>query len=100
MTSQTPDLTASSIIPAIASGSYPREVLITIGKGFLPLPQEDLVAVLAYLSSHPDPELNALARSSLAEIPSRTIVAFAANERIPVEHLRYLLLVSTDPPVL
>ena len=101
MTSQTqPELTASSIIPSIASGAYPREALVTIAKGFLPLAQEDLIAVLAYLADQPDPELNALARSSLVEIPSRIVVGFAGNDRVPSEHLRYLLRVSTDPVVL
>src|SRR4051812_12874118 len=95
-----PQLTASSIIPAIASGSYPREALLTIAKGFLPLSQEDLIAVLAYLAGEPDAELNALARASLIEIPSRIVVAFAANDRVPGDHLRYLLLASTDPIVL
>lgn len=101
MTSSTqPELTASSIIPAIASGSYPREALVTIAKGFLPLSQEDLIAVLAYLADQPDAELNALARGSLVEIPSRIVVGFAGNDRVPPDHLRYLLRVSTDPAVL
>src|SRR5512138_3391710 len=101
MTSQTqPELTAASIIPAIASNAYPREVLITIAKGFLPLPQEDLITVLAYLAENPDAELNALARTSLADIPSRIVVAFASNDRVPADHLRYLLRVSTDGVVL
>lgn len=101
MTSQTqPELTASSIIPAIASGAYPREALVTIAKGFLPLAQEDNIAVLAYLADQPDAELNALARSSLVEIPSRIVVGFAGNDRVPADHLRYLLRVSTDPVVL
>jgi len=100
MTSTQPELSAATIIPVIESGAYPREVLLTIAKGFLPLAQEDLIAVLAYLADNPDPELNSLARSSLIEIPSRIVVAFAGNERVPTEHLRYLLRVSTDPVVL
>src|SRR6185295_13673132 len=101
MTSQTqPELSAASIIPLIENGTYSREVLLTIARGFLPLPQEDLVAVLAYMIGSADPEVSALARTSLADIPSRIVVAFAGNERLPAEHLRYLLLVSADPVVL
>jgi hypothetical protein len=101
MTSQTqPELTAASIIPAIASGLYPRETLVTIAKGFLPLAQEDLIAVVAYLADNPDPELSAFARASLIEIPSRSVLGFAADGRVPAEHLRCLLRVSTDPAVL
>ena len=101
MTSQPqPELNAASLIPAIAAGAYPREVLLTIAKGFLPLPQEDLIAVLAFVGGNPDPELSALARTSLTEIPSRTLAAFANNERVPADHLRYLLNVTADPAVL
>ena len=101
MTSQTqPELSAASIIPLIENGTYARDVLLTIARGFLPLPQEDLVAVLAYMMASPDAEVSALARTSLADIPSRIVVAFAANERLPAAHLRHLLLVTTDPVVL
>jgi hypothetical protein len=101
MTSQLqPDLTAASIIPLIESGTYPREVLLTIARGFLPLPQEDLIAVLAYMIGSPDPEVSALARTSLSDIPSRTVVGFASNDRLPQEQLRFLLRVATDPVVL
>ncbi|MGZ4779135.1 MAG: hypothetical protein ACXV5L_08050 [Thermoanaerobaculia bacterium] len=101
MTSQTqPELSAASIIPLIESGTYARDVLLTIARGFLPLPQEDLVAVLAYMMGSADTEVAALARTSLADIPSRIVVAFAGNERLPAQHLRYLLLVATDPVVL
>ncbi len=101
MTSQTqPELSATSIIPLIENGTYPREVLLTIARGFLPLPQEDLIAVLAYLIGYSDPEVSALAGTSLSEIPSRIVVAFAGNDRVPAEHLRFLLNVSADPIVL
>jgi len=95
-----PELSAASIIPLIEAGTYQREVLLTIARGFLPLPQEDLIAVLAYLAAVSDPEVTALARTSLADIPSRIVVAFAGNDRIPHEHLQFLLRVSADPIVL
>jgi hypothetical protein len=44
--------------------------------------------------------LGALARTSLVDIPSRIVAGFAGDERIPAEHLRYLLRVATDPAVL
>ena len=51
------ELTASAIIERIESGAYPREILQTIAAGFLPLPQEDLVAVLAFLATGGDSEI-------------------------------------------
>jgi hypothetical protein len=94
------ELSASSVIAMIQSGAYPREVLLTIARGFLPLAQEDLVAVLAYLGTVGDPELADVARASLADVPSAAIVDYAANESHAGEHLQHLGQVSTDPYVL
>jgi hypothetical protein len=101
MTSQPhPELSAASIIPLIESGTYAREVLLTIARGFLPLPQEDLIVVLAHLAALPDAEVATLARTSLGDIPSRIVVSFAGNDRLPPEHLRLLLRVAVDGAVL
>ena len=69
------ELNASTIIERIDSGAYPREILQTIAAGFLPLPQEDLVAVLAFLAVGGDSEIAGAARTSLDELPSRVVVA-------------------------
>ena len=45
------ELNASAVIGLIESGAYPRDIVLTIARGFLPLAQEDLVAVLAYLTT-------------------------------------------------
>jgi hypothetical protein len=94
------ELTASTVISLIETGAYPRDIVATIARGFLPLAQEDLVAVLAYLGTSGDPELAGLARMSLQDIPSRVVADFAANESAPPEHLERLLRVVTDPYVL
>ena len=48
MSSATPqELTAAAVIQRLEAGEYPRDVVITLARGFLPLPQEDLIAVLA-----------------------------------------------------
>jgi hypothetical protein len=94
------ELNASTIIERIDSGAYPREILQTIAAGFLPLPQEDLVAVLAYLGVGNDDGIAAAARVSLAEMPSRVIVSFAENDAAPPLHLKYLAHATEDPAVL
>ncbi|HEV2718788.1 MAG TPA: hypothetical protein VG323_02120 [Thermoanaerobaculia bacterium] len=94
------ELNASSIIERIESGAYPREVLQTIAAGFLPLPQEDLVPVLAFLALGSDVEVAAAARASLAEMPSRIVVGFAEDPSAPGVHLKYLAHATDDPFVL
>jgi hypothetical protein len=94
------ELSAEVLIQRIANGEYPREVLVTIARGFLPLPQDDLIAVLAYLSGGDDGELVDVARGSLMEMPMRAIVDFASNEALPPAHLGYLLNAASDAAIL
>ena len=94
------ELSASSVIGLIESGAYPRDVVVTLARGFLPLGQDDLIAVLAYLAMSPDAEIAELASTSLQDVPSRVQAEFAANENAPVDHLVRLLCASTDALVL
>ena len=100
MSANPAELSGAVVIERIESGLYPTEVVETIARGFLPLPQDDLIAVLAFLTRSPAPEIAAAARASLAEIPSRSIHAFASNESAPPEHLNLLLRASVDPFIL
>lgn len=101
MSAATPgELSAATVIDLIDSARYPREVVMTIARGFLPLPQEDLVAVLAYLVGTGDEEIAQQARTSLSDIPSRVILDYAANESIESIHLTRLMKASTDAAVL
>ncbi len=94
------ELNASALIERIESGVYPREILQTIAAGFLPLPQEDLVAVLAFLAAGGDSEIAGAARISLEEMPSRVVVGFAENDAVPGRHLKYLAHATDDQTVL
>ena len=93
------ELSAAVVIERIESGLFPREVVLNVARGFLPLGQEDLIAVLSYLTTK-DAEVADLARASLTEVPARSISAFAANERAAPEHLALLMGASEDPAVL
>ena len=93
------ELSAAVVIERIESGLFPRDVVLNVARGFLPLVQEDLIAVLSYLTTK-DAEVADLARASLAEVPARSISAFAANERAAPEHLALLMSASEDPAVL
>lgn len=94
------ELGASAIIASIAAGAYPREVLLNISRGFLPLPQDDLIVVLSYISQLPDEEIASLARTSLNDIPARALHAFASNETASPEYLTLLTRASRDAHVL
>ena len=94
------ELNASTIIERIESGSYPREVLQTIAAGFLPLPQEDLVPVLAFLATGADSEIADAARTSLHELPSRVVIGFAEDDRAAPLHLKYLAHATDDQAIL
>ncbi len=94
------ELSASVVIERIESGVLPREVQFTIAAGFLPLPQDDLIAVLAYLASSADESLSATARQALADVPSKIVLSFASNESAIPEHLARLAAATDDPPIL
>ena len=94
------ELTASTVIGLIEAGSYSRDVAVTIARGFLPLPQDDLIGVLAYLSHSTDPEIAALAGASLRDIPTRAIFEYASNEKIEGSHLIRLVGATDDNLVL
>jgi hypothetical protein len=94
------ELSGAGIIERIESGQYPREIVDTIARGFLPLPQDDLIAVLAFLTNSPDEAIAAVAKTSLTDVPSRSIHAFASNENAPAEHLALLMRATNDPFIL
>jgi len=80
----------------IESGTYPPHAVESIARGFLPLHQEDLVAVLAYLTGWEDKEVAALARISLTEMPPRVLLSYASNPHVDSEHLTRLARVTED----
>jgi hypothetical protein len=94
------ELSGAGVIERIESGQYSREIVETIARGFLPLPQDDLIAVLAFLTKSPDGAIAAAAKTSLADVPSRSVHAFAANENAPAEHLALLMRATDDPFIL
>jgi hypothetical protein len=94
------ELSGAVIIERIASDQYPREVVETIARGFLPLPQDDLIAVLAFLTGSSDAAIAAAAKTSLGDIPTRSVHAFASNESAPAEHLALLMRATDEPFIL
>ena len=100
MTAFTGEMTAAAVIELIESGAYPREVVATIARGYMPLAQEELVAVLAHLGASGDAEIAELARDALLELPARIVLDFASDESVPADMLLRLVRVSSDAQVL
>lgn len=98
MSTTTPEtmMSGGEVIRLIQSGTYPPEVVQTIARGFLPLPQGELIPVLAYLATSSDAETMELARASLEEVPPRAMIDFATDESLPGQHLTYLLRATRD----
>jgi hypothetical protein len=94
------ELNATGIITNIEAGIYPREMIVTVARGFLPLPQEDLITVLAYLSTSPDREIAEVAHASLGDVPARIVHAFASNEQASSAHLEILMRATNDRTIL
>jgi hypothetical protein len=100
MTAGSGELTAASVIGLIESGAYPRDVVATIARGFLPLDQGDLIAVLAFLASSEDAEIAELSRTSLADIPSRNVFAYASRDDLAPQELERLGRATADNNIL
>ncbi len=101
MSSATPtELSAGIVIARIQAGGYPRDVVATIARGFLPLPQEDLIAVLSFLALSSDAEIAQLAHDALKDVPLRSLLAFAANEASSADYLSLLVRATEDASVL
>jgi hypothetical protein len=94
------DLSASEIIGRIESGSLPPQFISAVARGFLALPQDDLIAVLAFLARSGDEEIASAALTSLGELPPRAVLGFAANDDSAPEHLGYLAGATQDAEVL
>jgi hypothetical protein len=94
------ELNASEVIRRIEAGDYPREFVLSVAQGFLPLPQDDLIAVLAFLAETGDLDIGDLARGSLGEMPTRLLSSFAGSEKTDAQHLDRLSRATADPAVL
>lgn len=92
-------LDARSVIQRIDGGEVPRDFVVHAARGFLPIPQDDLVAVLAHLVLSPDEEISTLARASLRELPPNAPIEFARGTNPGPDHLDALASATEDPAV-
>lgn len=100
MSSTTPHLDAASIIQKISAGEVSRDFIESVSKGYLPLPQDELVAVLSFLVTNPDGSISSQARQSLKELPGSVLLHLARNISASPEHLTLLAYANEDPTIL
>lgn len=93
------ELDAATLISRISQGEMPREFILLAAKGFLPIPQEELVAVLVHLSTSEDSELAETARESLRDLPTRVVLSHARGAENP-DQLAALAIASNDAVIL
>lgn len=93
-------LDARSVIQQFESGSVPRDFMLHAARGFLPVEQHDLVAILAHLSALSDSEISGLARQTLHDLPLSLSVGFARGSGRGAGMLDALALAASDPAVI
>lgn len=94
------DLTASALIDRIRKGEVGPEFLSFASRGLLPIEQDDLVGVLAFLATNADATIASNARASLAELPPRVVAGFARDEKVDPDVLGALINATDDVAVL
>ena len=84
MSSTTPssELNAALVIARIEDGSYPRETILHIARGFLPLPQEDLITVVSFLATSTDVEAVGVEKFT-AEMKYRVVGPAGSGPPVP-----------------
>lgn len=75
------------------------DFLTIVAKGFLPIPQEELIGILAVLARHQNEAVASDASASLKELPRSGLLAFASNEGSAVDGLDALLLAMDDQEI-
>jgi hypothetical protein len=94
------DLNTPDLIDRIRRGEFGREFLTVASRGLLPIEQDALVAVLAFLATNADTTIASNARASLAELPARVVENFARNDKADPEILGALSVATDNPAVL
>ncbi len=71
---------ASSLVDGILKGQVPRQVRLFAAQGLLPVARDELVRLQLVLSADPDPELAAVAKSSVGALDEAALVAWVRSE--------------------
>jgi hypothetical protein len=98
--SEAPELNARLLIDRMERGELPRDFTMFAAQGMLPLPQDELIAVLAHLAMLADAEISQTARRSLGELPPRAVARFCSSELADDASLASIAATTEDPATL
>jgi len=80
----------SSILSKLKEGNAPLTVRQSAARGVLPVGQEELLGILVYLQNDPEEEIRELARETLAnEYSDSLLLSIAESVTAPIEVLEY-----------
>ena len=98
--SDSPELNSALLIERITRGELPRDFTMFAAQGLLPLPQDDLVAVLAFLTTVEDAEISTTASASLAEVSPRVVAAYCLSSQATERLIDAIAMSTRDPAIL
>lgn len=90
-------ISTNPVVRAIIAGTAPRPAQIAAARGMLPLPQADLLEVLAALVRQSDEELAAAAQSSLASQEKNELEIFLKSSEAAPSVLSYFAAQGSQP---
>lgn len=96
----TPPTTPEQIRDSILADEMPDSFISMAAKGFLPVPQEDLLAILIHLRRNDNEEIASDAEVAMSEIPLSAVEDFARKEDSPATALNDLMRIAEDRVVL
>lgn len=97
---ENPELNARLFIERMERGELPRDFTIFAAQGLLPLPQDDLIAVLAHLAASTDDEIATTSAKTLAEFPPRAVAAFCHSDLADAVSVEAIAMKTGDPAIL
>ncbi|MDQ2746605.1 MAG: hypothetical protein M3T96_05035 [Acidobacteriota bacterium] len=93
-------ISANPVAKAVIAGTAPRAARIAAARGMLPLPQADLMEVLAALALQNDEELAAAARKTLASQDSGELENFLKSAESAPSVLTYFAAQDNQPKLI
>ncbi len=91
---------ANPVVNSIIAGTAPRPAQIAAARGMLPLPQADLLEILAFLAQQSDQELAETARKTLAAQNKSELESFLKSAEAAPSILTYFAAQNDQPKLI
>ncbi|MFN7973459.1 MAG: hypothetical protein U0166_14110 [Acidobacteriota bacterium] len=77
------------VVARFKAGELPQAAKLSAARGLLPIPAEDLLDLVVFLTADPDPEVSRAAARTLTEYPQEQIVPVLGADTAPESVLAY-----------